>query len=95
MTQLPFYPYPGLYQFTIALEVYTEPEPELYMSVDGTRVAYMANWDDTDYDNSLILTRNLHLHAGQVVTVDAFGVGGVWGDGGKYSWFTGHLIYAD
>ncbi len=59
----------------------------------------MRNYDGADHSNSLIMTRNLHLLAGQVITIDVSEINGVYGEqsgqDGYYSWFTGHLIYAD
>ena len=60
----------------------------------------MRNYDGTNYENSLILTRNLHLQVGQVVSVDVTDIESVYGSShyaakGYESWFTGHLLYAD
>ncbi len=72
----------------------------------------MRHVDNDEDDNSLIMTRNLRLQAGQIVSIDLSGIDGVYGQGGGadenykdsdssnridgyYSWFTGHLIYAE
>ncbi len=94
-------PYRGLYSFTIAIEAHDDVRPKFYLQVDGDEVAYMKNYDDgTEKDNSLIMTRNLYLNAGQVITIDASNIDGVqgesgWGEPAYYSWFQGHLIYVD
>ena len=105
-------PYPGLYQFTITFCSYTDVGPKFFLLVDGVYTAYMRNYDGVDWENSIIMTRNLHLQANQVITVDVSDIDGVYGEGGGadanykddesgnkingyYSWFTGHLIYAD
>ncbi len=92
-------PYSGLYQFTVAFES-DEATPKFNLAVDNIQVAYARNFDDTDFDNSLILTRNLHLNAGQKVTLNVAEIDAVYGESntgqdGYYSWFTGHLIYID
>ncbi len=93
-------PFKGMYQFTITLRAHNDFSPKFRLFVDGSRVAYMRNYDNDHDDNSLIMTRNLHLETGQVITVDVSdmnGVRGEYSDGkaGYYSWFQGHLIYAD
>ena len=89
-------PYDGLYQFTVAYWSYRDAEPKFYLKVDGVKVAYMRNYANTDHENSLILTRNLHLVTGEVITIDVTYSKALLGAHGGYeSWFTGHLIYAD
>ena len=92
-------PYPGLYQFTIAFKGRNDEELKIYLEVDGAVKGYAKHEDGTVDSNSVMLTTNLHLEAGQVITVDVHEINGVYGekDGipGSYSWFTGHLIYAD
>ena len=91
-------PYDGLYQFTVAFRSYEDEEPKFYLMVDGIKVAYMRNYDNehNDHRNSLILTRNLHLFTGQVITIEVQYNDALLGVYGGYSsWFTGHLIYAD
>ncbi len=93
-------PYDGLYQFTISISSYTDAKPKFFLKVDGVFVASTKNYDDIDHENSLSLTRNLLLEAGQVVKLDVSEINGVYGQSGGgvdgvLSWFTGHLIYPD
>ncbi len=86
-------PCDGLYQFTVAFQSITDAEPKFNLKVDGITKAYIKNFDNIDHENSLILTRNLHLLTAQVITIDVSGLDGVYAV--YESWFTGHLIYAD
>ena len=69
--------------------------PIFRLRVDGSSVAFMRNSDNWEDDNSIIMTRNLHLEEGQVVSLDLSQMTHVWGNSGYESWFTGHLIYSD
>ena len=91
-------PYSGLYQFTVAFESKDDDRPKFYLQVDGATVAYMRNYDtpSSGHENSLILTRNLHLLTGQIITIEVQYDSALLDAYGEYSsWFTGHLIYAD
>ena len=65
------------------------------LEVNNEDVAFIKNFDNTQGRNSVIMTRNLHLLAGQVVTLVLSQMDKVWANDGYESWFTGHLIYAD
>ncbi len=68
------------------------------LMVDGQDVAYMRNADrgpDPIYQNSITMTRNLHLERGQVVTLDLSFMERVVGKEGLTSWFSGHLVYSN
>ncbi len=88
-------PYDGLYQFTVAFQAHGDKNPMFYLEVDDVLVAFIGNNDDINGYNSVIMTRNLHLAAGQRVTLDLQYMDGVWGNDGFESWFSGHLIYSD
>ncbi len=69
------------------------------MRVNGNDTAFIENSDNAKIDNSLVLTRNLYLSSGQVVSVDAGAISSVYASSreiiGYESWFSGHLIYSE
>ncbi len=66
------------------------------LMVDGINVAHGRNDDNAIGHNSVGLTRNIHLTAGQVVSVNYASLQQVYGFSTGYnSWFQGLLIYAD
>ncbi len=85
--------------FTVAYQAKEDNNIRIHLMVDGNPIAYIKNLDDAKESNSLILTRNLYLIAGQVVSVDASEISKVQassgGSIGYRSWFSGHLIYSD
>ncbi len=92
-------PYSGLYHFTVVMQAYDDSDIHIRLVVDGKNVAYAGNPDYTKNQNTVVLTRNLHLSAGQVVSVDTHQMSSVYGSSysmlGYESWFSGDLIYPD
>ncbi len=72
--------------------------PIFALNIDRQKVAFIRNSDVDEIDsnnNSITMTRNIHLQAGQIVSVGVAQMDRVYGNGGQDSWFTGHLIYLD
>ena len=72
----------------------------VYLRVDASANAYFQHEDGTINDNSAVLTKELHLTAGQTVDIGVGGAAtGVYasynGIFGYETWFCGHLIIPD
>ena len=71
----------------------------IYLSVVGSVGGYFKHEDGSIADNSVMLTKELHLTAGQAVGIYVADATGVYtsynGDIGFETWFCGHLIIPD
>ncbi len=89
-------PYDGLYEITVVFQAYNDRDIHIELMVDGNKAAFIMNSDDAKSMNSLVLTRNLYLSSGQVVSVDASAMSNAYGSShgiiGYESWFSGQLI---
>ncbi len=63
--------------------------------VDGVAAASSDETDTTQTANTINLSRILRLTTGQKVWVNRRNTNGVWSQVGRYSWFSGLLVYAD
>ena len=69
------------------------------IKIDGTAAGFIKSFDNTFDENSIIVTKNFHLMAGQVVTSDYSDMNSICasygGIIGYESWFSAHLIMPD
>ncbi len=92
-------PYGGLYQITITHQAYEDYKIYFHILIDGAQVAFTQQDDFSRGSNSISMTKNFHLVAGQVVKSDYAGMDSIYvsSDGilGFESWFSVHLIVPD
>ncbi len=92
-------PYDGLYQVTMVFQGDNDMSLMFRILIDGYAEAFAKQFDSTHQENTIILTRNFHLWAGQIVAADYGEVDGIYASSneviGYESWFHIHLIIPD